>query len=96
MSLDHIECTQRTIQEIQYITIATIRTHNDSQPMSQPWNSPVYSAFDHDYNFYWVSDRHSQHSRKPSYISCYLQLHNSRGDRSWQGSLHPDASKRAI
>jgi nitroimidazol reductase NimA-like FMN-containing flavoprotein (pyridoxamine 5'-phosphate oxidase superfamily) len=23
----------------------------------------VYSAFDSDYNFYWVSDRHSQHSK---------------------------------
>lgn len=78
MSLNHIECAQWTIQEIQYITIATIRTHNDSQPMSQPWNSPVYSAFDHDYNFYWVSDRHSQHSkniRENPHI--FLAIYNS-------------------
>ena len=78
MSLDHMECTQRTIREIQYITIATIRTRNDSQPMSQPWNSPVCSTFDHDYNFYWVSDRHSQHSkniRENPHI--FLAIYNS-------------------
>jgi nitroimidazol reductase NimA-like FMN-containing flavoprotein (pyridoxamine 5'-phosphate oxidase superfamily) len=63
MSLDYTKCARRTIQEIQYITVATIHTHIDSWSMSRPWNSPVYSAFDSDYNFYWISDRHSQHSK---------------------------------
>lgn len=28
-----------------------------------PWNSPVYSAFDQNYNFYWASDQNGQHSK---------------------------------
>ncbi len=28
-----------------------------------PWNSPVYSAFDKDYNFYWASWKENQHSK---------------------------------
>jgi len=78
VSLDYMECAQRTIQEIQYITIATIHTRIDNWSMSRPWNSPVYSAFDSDYNFYWVSDRRSQHSkniRKNPHI--FLAIYNS-------------------
>lgn len=44
------------IQKILYITIATVNN------TGQPWNSPVYSAFDEDYNFYWASDVNNQHS----------------------------------
>jgi nitroimidazol reductase NimA-like FMN-containing flavoprotein (pyridoxamine 5'-phosphate oxidase superfamily) len=54
-----VACARQTIQEIQYITIATIYTGTDGRP----WNSPVYSAFDAEYNFFWVSGRHSQHSK---------------------------------
>jgi nitroimidazol reductase NimA-like FMN-containing flavoprotein (pyridoxamine 5'-phosphate oxidase superfamily) len=78
MSLDYLECARGTIQEIQYITIATIHTHIDSWPMSRPWNSPVYSAFDSDYNFYWVSDRHSQHSKNiRKNPNVFLAIYNS-------------------
>ncbi len=59
MSLDYVACARRTIQEIQYITIATICTGAGRRP----WNSPAYSAFDAEYNFFWVSGRHSQHSK---------------------------------
>lgn len=45
------------IRRIKYITIAT------AAPDGQPWNTPVYSAFDSDYNFFWASDREGQHSR---------------------------------
>lgn len=59
MSLDYVECARRTIQKIQYITIATVCV----EAGGRPWNSPVYSAFDSDYNFFWMSDRKSQHSK---------------------------------
>jgi len=52
--------TQRAkdiISQIQYITIATCSKDG------VPWNSPVYSAFDEDYNFYWISWRENQHSQ---------------------------------
>lgn len=45
------------IKEIIYITIAT------SSKDGQPWNSPVYSAYDEDYNFYWGSWKKNQHSK---------------------------------
>ncbi|MBW3538288.1 pyridoxamine 5'-phosphate oxidase family protein [Candidatus Parcubacteria bacterium] len=45
------------IQNIIYVTIATV------DESGQPWNTPVYSAYDQDYNFYWGSYRDSQHSK---------------------------------
>lgn len=45
------------ISKILYITIAT------STKDGTPWNSPVYSAYDENYNFYWASDQNGQHSK---------------------------------
>lgn len=45
------------ISKILYITVATATKDGI------PWNSPLYSAFDEDYNFYWVSDQNGQHSK---------------------------------
>lgn len=45
------------VQKILYITIASVT------PDGNPWNSPVYSAFDEDYNFYWSSWTENQHSK---------------------------------
>ena len=48
---------KKVINEILYVTVATCDKN------SQPWNSPVYSAFDKNYNFYWASCRENQHSK---------------------------------
>ncbi len=45
------------IEKIFYITIAT------SSKDGQPWNTPVYSAHNKNYNFFWTSDQNSQHSK---------------------------------
>ncbi len=45
------------ISKILYITIATVNKNGE------PWNSPVFSAFDENYNFYWNSWTESQHSK---------------------------------
>lgn len=45
------------IEKILYITIAT------SSKDGMPWNSPVYCAFDKNYNFYWASWKENQHSK---------------------------------
>src|SRR3989344_8252959 len=45
------------IEKILYINIATVDDNG------QPWNTPVYSAFDKGLNFYWFSDKSAQHSR---------------------------------
>jgi len=54
---DLISKAKKTINDILYITIATCDSNN------QPWNSPVYSAFDNKYNFYWASWKENQHSK---------------------------------
>ena len=48
---------KRIIEDVLYITIATV----DDQ--GQPWNTPVYAAYDDDFNFYWTSWKDNQHSR---------------------------------
>lgn len=44
------------IKKIEYINIASIT------PEGLPWNTPVYTAFDNDLNFYWLSYKKNQHS----------------------------------
>jgi nitroimidazol reductase NimA-like FMN-containing flavoprotein (pyridoxamine 5'-phosphate oxidase superfamily) len=45
------------IEKILYVTVATVDENG------QPWNSPVYSAYDEDYNFYWASWKDNQRSK---------------------------------
>lgn len=45
------------IEKILYITLAT------TSKEGVPWNSPVYSSYDEDYNFFWASPREAQHSK---------------------------------
>lgn len=51
------EQAKEIIEKILYITIAT------ASPDGQPWNSPVYSAYDDTYNFYWASWKENVHSK---------------------------------
>lgn len=46
----------KIIRKIEYMNIASIT------PEGMPWNSPVYTAYDRDLNFYWFSWRKNQHS----------------------------------
>ncbi len=46
----------KIIKQIEYINIATIT------PKGLPWNTPVYTAFDKNLNFYWFSWKKNQHS----------------------------------
>jgi len=54
---NYIKKAKRIISDILYITIASVSKHG------APWNSPVYSAFDENYNFYWVSPMEAIHSK---------------------------------
>jgi general stress protein 26 len=57
MNADLIKRAKEIIEKILYITIATSNTSGE------PWNSPVYSAFDQQYTFYWISWKENQHSK---------------------------------
>jgi uncharacterized pyridoxamine 5'-phosphate oxidase family protein len=47
----------KILDQIIYATIATVGEDG------QPWNSPVFTAFDGELNFYWTSDKDAQHSQ---------------------------------
>lgn len=53
----NVEKAHRIIEKILYITIATVSKDG------RPWNSPVYCAFDENYNLYWASWRENRHSK---------------------------------
>lgn len=48
---------QSILSRICYATLATVSKDG------QPWNSPVYCAYDDSYNIYWGSHIGSQHSQ---------------------------------
>ncbi len=60
MVSDKKELAKRAKEVIQKILYLTIATANNKK---EPWNSPVYSAFDENYNFYWASWAENQHSK---------------------------------
>lgn len=57
MEDSNVKKARKIIEKILYITIATVSKDG------RPWNSPVYSAFDDNYNFYWASWKENQHSK---------------------------------
>ena len=46
-----------------YITLATIGKDG------LPWSSPVYAAYDEEYNFYWASGKNAKHSKNLDFKS---------------------------
>ncbi len=67
------------ISQIIYITVAT------SSKDGLPWNSPVYSAYDENYNFFWTSSPHSQHSKNIAENSnIFIVIYNT-GDPEGTG-----------
>ncbi|MBT4446806.1 pyridoxamine 5'-phosphate oxidase family protein [archaeon] len=48
---------KKVMDNILYLTLATCDENNN------PWNSPVYSAFNEKHTFYWVSWKENQHSK---------------------------------
>lgn len=54
------ELLQKAKSIINQVIYATIATADRS---AQPWNSPVFCAYDEQLNFYWSSHPQSQHSR---------------------------------
>lgn len=60
------------LNKIIYITIATCSKDG------QPWNTPVYSAYDENYSFYWNSWTENQHSKNiASNNNIFLVIYDS-------------------
>ncbi len=57
MSEIHNKKASQILKKIIYLTLATVSEDG------YPWNSPVYTAFDENLNFYWASDKEGNHSK---------------------------------
>ena len=57
MTMNDTNRAKEIISKIIYITIASVSKEG------QPWNTPVYSAFDEQYNFFWASWKEDEHSK---------------------------------
>ena len=51
------ESAKAILSQVLYITLATVG------PDGLPWNTPVYAAFDEEYQFFWVSASQVRHSQ---------------------------------
>lgn len=57
MNKDYLIKAKQIIKDNIYMTIAT------ASMKGKPWISPVFFAYDEDYNLYWVSSKDSRHSK---------------------------------
>lgn len=60
---------EEILSRICYATLAT------ATQTGVPWSSPVYTAFDSQWHFFWISSyeaRHSQNIRENSQIACVI------------------------
>jgi|SRR5579872_1514815 len=54
---DYIAQAKQIIKDNIYLTIATTSLNG------KPWISPVFFAYDENYNLFWVSNKNSRHSK---------------------------------
>jgi len=67
----NLQIALKLLNQIKYATIAT--TDSD-----QPWNTPVFTAYDHELNFYWSSFGGAQHSQNIALNNkVFLVIYNS-------------------
>ena len=70
--MNYSERAREIISKILYLTIATVGKDG------KPWNTPVYSAFDDQYNFYWASWTENQHSQNIAHCpDVFLAIYDS-------------------
>ena len=91
MSEIHNTKAQAIIKQIKYATIATISLDG------QPWNSPVYTAFDNHLNFYWFSDKDSQHSKNIRDTGkCFIVIYDSTAPEGTGEGVYIQASAQEL
>lgn len=54
---DLSERAKEIIEKIEYVTVASVTKEG------LPWNSPVFTAYDEDFNFYWGTHADSQKAK---------------------------------
>jgi nitroimidazol reductase NimA-like FMN-containing flavoprotein (pyridoxamine 5'-phosphate oxidase superfamily) len=91
MSERHRNRAREIVQRILYVTIAT------ASSKVEPWNSPVYSAYDDDANFYWTSSPHAQHSRNiDDNGKAFLVIYDSTAPEGTGEGVYVEATAAAL
>lgn len=89
--MEYVQKAKEIISKIIYCTIAT--TSKDGQP----WNTPVYSAYDAQYNFYWTSDQNGQHSRNiAENDKVFLVIYDSTVPEGTGEGVYVQATAKAL
>ncbi len=70
--MNNVAKAKEIIKKVPYITIATVAEDG------QPWNAPVFAAYDDNYNFYWGTYRNSQKSKNIAFNNnIFLVVYDS-------------------
>ena len=91
MKQDNLAKAKKIVEKVIYVTVAT--TSSDGTP----WNSPVFSAYDQNYNFYWGSYRNSQHSKNiQSNGKVFLVIYDSTAPAGTGEGVYVKAQAREL
>lgn len=78
---------QQILNDIQYATLAT------SDNAGNPWNTPVFFAYDERHNIYWSSHPDSVHSQNiVSNGKTFIVIYNSKASEGEGVGLYIEAS----
>ncbi len=88
MNPGHNQAALKIIEDNFFLNIASIT------PEGKPWNTPVYFAFDSDFNFYWYSPKEAVHSKNILVNgSVFLTIYQA-GET--EGGLYIEANAREL
>lgn len=91
MSEHYQNRARQIVQKIIYVTVAT------ASAQGEPWNSPVYSAFDDHGNFYWGSSPLAQHSRNiHANNKVFLAIYDSTVPEGTGEGVYVEATAAAL
>ena len=91
MSEHYENRAKEIVREIIYVTIASVSSKGD------PWNTPVYSAYDNDANFYWGSSPLAQHSRNIDHNGkVFLAIYDSTVPEGCGEGVYIEATAAAL
>lgn len=91
MSDRHVERAREIVHQIAYITLASVSL------AGKPWNSPLYSSFDDEGNFYWVSSPEAQHSRNvEANGEAFLVIYDSTAPEGTGEGVYVEATVEAL
>src|SRR3954468_23904216 len=91
MSDYHQQRAQEIVRRLLYVTVAT------ASSVGEPWNSPVYSAYDRRANFYWTSSPLAQHSRNIDQNGkAFLAIYDSTAPVGMGAGVYVEATAAAL